>query len=35
LETTERYLADTREDSNRVKAEYAKLLKDYAKPKKA
>lgn len=34
LATTEHYLADTREDRERVKAEYAKLLKDYAKPKK-
>jgi integrase len=35
LSTTEKYLADTREDRERVKTEYAKLLKDYAKPKKA
>jgi integrase len=34
LTTTERYLADTREDRERVKMEYAKLLKDYSKPKK-
>jgi len=34
LSTTERYLADTREDRERVKTEYAKLLKDYSKPKK-
>lgn len=34
LTTTERYLADTREDRERVTKEYAKLLKDYAKPKK-
>jgi integrase len=34
LTTTERYLADTREDGDRVKTEYAKLLKDYAKPKR-
>ncbi len=32
LSTTEKYLADTREDRERVKVEYAKLLKDYAKP---
>jgi integrase len=35
LSTTERYLADTREDGQRVKTEYAKLLKDYSKPRKA
>lgn len=35
LTTTERYLADTREDRERVKTEYAKLLKDYSKPKKS
>ena len=34
LSTTERYLADTREEGQRVKTEYAKLLKDYSKPKK-
>jgi integrase len=34
LATTEHYLADTREDRERVKVEYAKLLKDYSKPKK-
>jgi len=34
LTTTEKYLADTREDRDRVKTEYAKLLKDYAKPNK-
>lgn len=34
LATTEHYLADTREDRERVKVEYAKLLKDYSKPKR-
>jgi integrase len=34
LATTEHYLADTREDRERVKADYTKLLKDYSRPKK-
>lgn len=33
LTTTERYLADTRENRGQVQTEYAKLLKDYSKPK--
>ena len=33
LATTEKYLADTREGRDRVKTEYAKLLKDFAKPR--